>query len=171
MRASDLVKPRIAALADEYGTLPNTPPPRCATPKTSSRCDPSPNGATDRAQARLSDRVPSAFDAGIRAYPESGSVTGAAGGIHPWPPLLLWTLPRSPLMQKFRIHKVAINRDLLQGRRRPRFERVSVQHIIDTSCAAAEIGAWKVEVCCHVPGSIVWPPQVTLGNCIRRHRR
>src|SRR6201999_418096 len=25
-----LVNPRIAALADEYGTLPNTPPPRCA---------------------------------------------------------------------------------------------------------------------------------------------
>src|SRR5690349_6030604 len=29
-RASALVKPRMAALADEYGTLPNTPPPRCA---------------------------------------------------------------------------------------------------------------------------------------------
>nr|EJI98681.1 ABC transporter family protein [Rhodococcus sp. JVH1] len=54
-------------MADEYGTLPNPPPPRCATPKTSSRCDPSPNGATARAQARLGDRVRSAFDAGIRA--------------------------------------------------------------------------------------------------------
>src|SRR6201991_5201022 len=62
-RARALVNPRMAALADEYGTLPKTPPPRCADTDDMLTMRPQPASIMAGGKAFVTKNVPGALTA------------------------------------------------------------------------------------------------------------